>query len=68
MGLLKKCPFCGEVPDTAHCSFLWVEANNHFFLTHDCVKDGEFVGTVTIHGKTAEEVFQRWNDRIEEKG
>ena len=64
MEVLEKCPFCGEVPDTSHGNFLWVEANKQFALTHACEKDGELVCSVMIHGKTAEEVFQRWNDRI----
>jgi hypothetical protein len=69
MEILKKCPFCGENPDTSHIHLLWVEETQSFALMHSCHDlSGEFVGSVLIHGKTAEEVFQRWNDRIEEEG
>lgn len=68
MGLLEKCPFCGKEVDTSYPHFLWVEANQGFSLSHACYDGDEHIASITIFGKTAEEVFQRWNDRIEEKG
>ena len=66
MGLLEKCPFCGEVPDTSHPMFMWCEATSSWVLNHYCQKDGEATGSIMVCGKTAEEVFERWNDRIKE--
>jgi hypothetical protein len=65
MEVLKKCPFCGETPNTSWPFLMWQEENGVWVLSHNCHDDsGEMIGSVTVYGKTAEEVFKRWNDRI----
>jgi len=65
MEVLKKCPLCGEAVNTSWPFLMWQEVNGEWVLSHNCHDgNGDLIGSVTVYGKTAEEVFQRWNDRI----
>ena len=65
---LGLCPLCGKEVFANWVTMVYLAMTDEWVLHHFCHHDGEdkvFTASITLHGKTPEDIFKHWNYRKE---
>ena len=66
MNEMKRCPFCGAEVEEQFPYFYFHEGMEEWVFSHYCPHEGETLAvSISLWGKTREEVIERWNARAE---